>query len=195
MLLIVIPDQCPNCNKTIEIYTGYFDSLDLIMISFSYHSSVVIARDYCILTEETCTVRECTAYKAIVRPTVECYSAVWDPYYLRQSTTIDKVQRRAASWVTGKFHNMSLVSDILCDLGLRDLNQQMVDSRLSMAYKIVQGLVTIPISHFINVQRDCITYTHSSPVLSLIGTTSYLETLFHQNLWQSLKIGLPPLNM
>ena len=46
MLLIMIPDQYPNYYKALEIYTGYFNSLD-IMILFSYPSSVVIMRDYC----------------------------------------------------------------------------------------------------------------------------------------------------
>ena len=37
-------DQYPNYYKVLEIYTGYFDSLD-IMILFSYPSSIVIMRD------------------------------------------------------------------------------------------------------------------------------------------------------
>ena len=44
MLLITIPDQYPNYYKALEICTGYFDSLD-IMILFSYLSSIVITRD------------------------------------------------------------------------------------------------------------------------------------------------------
>ena len=47
MLLITIPDQYPNDYTALEIYTGYFDSLDN-MILFSYPSSIVITRDYCI---------------------------------------------------------------------------------------------------------------------------------------------------
>ena len=43
----MIPDQYPNYYKVLGIYTGYFDSLD-IMIHFSYPSSIVIMRDYCI---------------------------------------------------------------------------------------------------------------------------------------------------
>ena len=79
------------------------------------------------------------AYKAIVRPTVEYCATVWDPHYKTQAATVEKVQRRAARWVTGRFHNMSSVSDMLSDLGWRDLNQRRVDSRLCMAYKIVHG--------------------------------------------------------
>ena len=57
MLRIMIRDQYPNCYKVLEIYTGYFDSLD-IMILFSYPSSIVITRDYCI-----CFCANCKALK------------------------------------------------------------------------------------------------------------------------------------
>ena len=43
----MIPDEYPNYYKVLEIYTGYFDSL-VIMILFSYPSSIAIKRDYCI---------------------------------------------------------------------------------------------------------------------------------------------------
>ena len=46
MLLIMILDQYPNYYKTLKIYTGYFDSLD-VMILFSYARSIAIKRDYC----------------------------------------------------------------------------------------------------------------------------------------------------
>ena len=46
MLLIMILDQYSNYYKALQIYTGHFDSLD-IMILFSYPSSTVITRDYC----------------------------------------------------------------------------------------------------------------------------------------------------
>ena len=62
-------------------------------------------------------------YKAIIRPTVEHCATVWDPHNKTQAATTEKVQRRATRWVTGQFHNMSSVSDMLSDLGWRDLNQ------------------------------------------------------------------------
>ena len=44
----MIPDQYPNYYKVLEIYSGYFDSLD-IMTLFSYPNSIVLTRDYCTL--------------------------------------------------------------------------------------------------------------------------------------------------
>ena len=42
----MIPDQYPNYYKALEIHTGYFDSLNN-MILLSYPTSIVIKRDYC----------------------------------------------------------------------------------------------------------------------------------------------------
>ena len=50
MLLIMITDQYSNYYKAWKIYTGYFDSLDIITL-FSYPSSIVIPRDYCIVVD------------------------------------------------------------------------------------------------------------------------------------------------
>ena len=52
MLLSMIPDQYPNYYKALEIYTGYFDSLDK-MILFSYPRSIIITRDYCTVSEQS----------------------------------------------------------------------------------------------------------------------------------------------
>ena len=49
MLLIMIPGQYPNYYKALEIYTGYFHSLDTSNILLPYPSSIVITRDYCML--------------------------------------------------------------------------------------------------------------------------------------------------
>ena len=58
MLLVTIPDQYPKYYKALESCTGYFDSLD-IMILLSYPSSIVITRDYCtskyLVCAATCT--------------------------------------------------------------------------------------------------------------------------------------------
>jgi hypothetical protein len=96
------------------------------------------------------------AYKAIVRPTMEYCSSVWDPHTKQQSTTLEKVQRRAARWVTGRFHNTSSVTDMLNFLGWRELAQRRVDSRLSVMYKIVHGLVAIPMGVYCTLQRDMV---------------------------------------
>ena len=56
---------------------------------------------------------------------------------------LEMVQRRAARWVTGRYHNTSSVSDMLCGLDWRSLKQRRVDSRLTILYKIRNHLVAI----------------------------------------------------
>ena len=123
------------------------------------------------------------AYKAIVRPTVEYCATVWDPHQKNHSNTIEKIQRRAARWATGRFDNTSSVTDMLTDLGWRDLSQRRVDSRLCMAYKIVHGLVAIPIEHYLKVQRDGI---HFQPIYA--KTNYYLYSFFPRTIsdWNNL---------
>ena len=47
MLYVMIPYQNHNYYKALEIYTGWFDTLDIIDLLFSYPSSIIITKDYC----------------------------------------------------------------------------------------------------------------------------------------------------
>ena len=48
-----------------------------------------------------------TAYKSLVRPLVEYAPSVWDPYTLGNTRQPEMVQRRAARYVTSRYHNTS----------------------------------------------------------------------------------------
>ena len=79
------------------------------------------------------TVKD-SAYKSPVRFKFEYCSTVWDPKSVSSSKEGDKaahrlvdqleiVQRRAARWVTGRYHNTSSVIDMLHSLDWRTLNR------------------------------------------------------------------------
>ena len=40
------------------------------------------------------------AYLSLVRPSLEYAASAWDPYLIKDITAIEKIQRRAARWVT-----------------------------------------------------------------------------------------------
>jgi hypothetical protein len=109
------------------------------------------------------------AYKASVRPAVEYCPSVWDPHTQLHAGRLEMVQRRAARWVTGRYHNTSSVTNMLSQLGWRSLAQRRSDSRLTMMYKVTRGLVDIPMGNFFRFQRDGI---HIQPIFS---RTQYYE--------------------
>jgi len=113
-----------------------------------------------------------TAYKAIVRPSLEYCSTVWDPHTQVQARTLEKVQRRAARWVTGRYHNTSSVTDMLADLKWRELAQRRVDSRLYMMFKMTRGLVNIHFANHFTLHRNKI------QIQPIIARTNYYQFSF-----------------
>ncbi|KAK2167742.1 hypothetical protein NP493_1264g00008 [Ridgeia piscesae] len=84
-----------------------------------------------------------TAYKAFVRPILEYSATVWDPHSANNIKTIEKVQRRAARWVTNRHHQTSCVNSIIDSLAWPTLQQRRKKARLEMFYKFHHHLITI----------------------------------------------------
>ena len=84
------------------------------------------------------------AYFALTRPHVEYASCTWDPYSDRNIRQVDMVQRRAARFVTNRYHNTSSVSDMLEMLSWQSLKQRRLIARTTLLYKTINGLVALP---------------------------------------------------
>ena len=101
-----------------------------------------------------------TAYKGLVRPTLEYCCAVWDPHYKKHIHMLEMVQRRAARFVLHRYHNTSSVTDMLQQLRWDLLCQRRARIRLAMLYQIQQkptplhkiqhGLVALSLPSMIN---------------------------------------------
>ena len=78
-----------------------------------------------------------------MRPLVEYASTVWDPYTQALIQKIEMVQRRAVRYVKNRHRNTSSVSDMLCTMIWRSLQDRRRDARLCMFYKIDRNLVAI----------------------------------------------------
>ena len=84
-----------------------------------------------------------TAYKALVRPILEYSATVWDPCTANEIEALEKIQRRAARWVSNRHHQTSCVDSILESMNWPSLQQRRKKGRLEMFYKLHSGLVTI----------------------------------------------------
>ena len=90
------------------------------------------------------------AYNSLVRPQLEYAFSSLEPLHERNKSKIEKVQKRAARWVSNDYSTYSSVTDMLSNLGWRSLENRRIDARLTMFYKIVYGLVAIPLpSYFV----------------------------------------------
>ena len=79
---------------------------------------------------------------------MEYASAVWSPYTKENINKIEMLQRRAARWVYNDYSPYSSVTDMLSNLGWWSLELWRYDSRIAMYYKIVYGLVAIPVPQY-----------------------------------------------
>ena len=83
------------------------------------------------------------AYISFVRSGLEYSCAVWDPHIKQESDSLERVQRRAARWITSYDRGTS-VTGLLRDLCLEPLEERRRISRLLFIYKILNEHVAIP---------------------------------------------------
>ena len=124
-----------------------------------------------------------TAYQTSVRPQLEYASHVWSPHTDTNVSLIETVQRRAARWVTHDYSSYSSVTHMINTLGWRSLEQRRAYARLLMLYKIVHGLVEIPLPTYIQRQIRITRTTHLYHFIQIQATSNYYKYSF--SLWQS----------
>ena len=85
------------------------------------------------------------AYKGMVRPILEYGSSVWDPYTDKLQEELEKVQNRAARFVTRNYvYESGSMTGILGQLKWESLKKRRKDNRLILLYKGLKGKARIP---------------------------------------------------
>ena len=137
-------------------------------------------------------VRE-AAYKSLIRPQVEYASTVCSPYTKKGIKKTEMVQSRSIRWTMNNYSTYDSVTDMKTQLCWRSLEQRRADARLMMLYKIIHGLVAIPLPPYF---RQPLRMTrHSHPlVLTQIHTSCnyYKYSLFPLSVvqWNRLPVGV-----
>ena len=122
-------------------------------------------------------VRE-MAYSTLVRPQLEYAAAVWDPHTKGKTQQVEKVQRRAARWVSGNYERLASVSDMIATLGWRSLEQRWADAGLCLFYKIIHGLVAVTLPDYIEPNTRISWYCHFMTFRQLQTPTEYYKHSF-----------------
>ena len=85
------------------------------------------------------------AYKGMVRPILEYGSSVWDPHPDKLQVELEKVQDRAARFVTRNcVYETRSMTGILGQLKWESLKKRRKDNRLILLYKGLKGKARIP---------------------------------------------------
>ena len=86
------------------------------------------------------TVKE-TAYKTLVRPKLQYVCSAWDRHHQKDKAALERIQRKAARFVTGSYDRTTSVTEMLQDLQWDTLEMMRRHARLSTIYKICHGLL------------------------------------------------------
>ena len=72
-----------------------------------------------------------------------------NPHTQQQKLQIEKIKRRAARYVSNRYHDTSSVTDMMSDLNWAPLEVCRIRYRLIFFYKVIHHLVAIPYSNLL----------------------------------------------
>ena len=94
-------------------------------------------------------------YTALVRPKIEYACAVWDPHHQNHINDIEKVQKRAARFVTNNYEMESGNTKInLESLGWPTLEERRLQTKLTTFQKCRLGHIDLPTDHLAFTTRQ-----------------------------------------
>ena len=132
----------------------------------------------------------------LVRPILEYGSSVWDPHQADDKMILEKVQRRAARFVTGNYSPQTSCSELQHDLNLNwpTLAERRVTNKLITFHKAIRGSIAIPTDHLQTnsgkTRRSCSSLNYTIPQSR---TDTHLYSFFPSTirLWNMLEMKRP----
>ena len=166
-------------------------------LDWNKHISTVAARGHSKLAFLNRNLKGCpkklrdTAYISLIRPALEYSCSVWHPHKKSNKDKIEKVQRRAARFVSNNFRRKASVSEMLHDLGWQSLDGRRQDQRLVLFYKIINGLASVETEDILTPADSRTRKNHSFKHLQA-NCDSYRYSFFPATIssWNNLPFGI-----
>ena len=133
------------------------------------------------------------AYKGLVRPVLEYSGSIWDPSGVGLQNELEKVQNRAAKFMTGNYNfETGSMTGILEHLKWESLKTRRRDSRLILLYKGLKGKASIPTDDLIPLVRYCRNDHSMAYQVSIANTGIYMCSFLPQTIrdWNALPDSL-----
>ena len=137
----------------------------------------------------TCPQGVKEAYKGLVRQVMEYSGSVWDPSGVGLQDELEKVQKRAAMFLTGNYnYETGSMTGILEHLKWESLKKRWRDSRLILLYKGLKGKASIPTDDLIPLVRRCRNHHSLAYQVPITNTNIYKCSLSNQTIsdWNAL---------
>ena len=90
---------------------------------------------------------------------------MWDPHLKKDIQELNKIQNRAARYVTNRYHNTSSVSSMIADLGWESLQSRRIKFKMCMAYNAFNNICSLPIHNYVQISETNIRNYHPYKVL------------------------------
>ena len=124
---------------------------------------------------------------------LECGSSVWDPQSILLYDELEKVQKRAARFITGNYvYETGNMTGILKQLKWESLKKRGEDSRLIMLHKGLEGAACVPTNDLFPPTRRTRNHHSLAFQIPMAGTNIYTSSFFSQTMreWNSLTDSL-----
>ena len=128
-----------------------------------------------------------------MRPVLEYGSSVWHPHTHGLQEELEKVQNRAARFVTGNYvFETGSMTGILGQLKWESLKKRRKDSRLILLYKGLKGKARIPTDDLIPKNKRCRNQHSLAFQKPSASKEAYKSSLFPQTIrdWNDLPDSL-----
>ena len=92
-------------------------------------------------------------YTTYVRPSVEFCSSAWDPQTTLNIDKLERVQKRAARFVTGDYRRDQSVTEMMRRLGWTPLRERRARAKAVTVYKATHDMIDIPFKNLPTIQN------------------------------------------